>query len=370
MASPVMHVVHSLNLGGAERLAAQIATTLSDEFDIFVACIDEAGLWAPDVRRGGVPVYEIGRQPGIDIVVAARLAALAHRNGVRLIHAHQYTPYFYSVLARVLSPRVRLLFHEHGRHYPEIDSPKRIAVNSHVFQRLTSRVVAVSEECRERVVRYEGFTRDSIKVVYNGVMSPPPADRATRDAIRLQLGLDPGDIVTGTVGRLDPVKNVPLAIASLASLLPDFPRLRLLVIGDGPARAEIEAAAEEHGVTDEVVMTGFRADAAELVRAMDIFLLPSLTEGTSLALVGAMAAGVPAVATSVGGTPEVLEHGRTGLLVESRDQDALTAAIRELIEAPDRARSMGEAARQVYLDRFTFEGMIERFRAIYRELLA
>jgi starch synthase len=83
-----------------------------------------------------------------------------------------------------------------------------------------------------------------------------------------------------------------------------------------------------------------------------------------------MAAGVPAVATSVGGTPEVLEHGRTGLLVESRDQDALTAAIRELIEAPDRARSMGEAARQVYLDRFTFEGMIERFRAIYRELLA
>ena len=365
----VLHVVHSLNLGGAERLASQLAMTMSDEFEIIVVCIDEAGFWASEVRDAGVPVIELHRQPGIDLVVTAKLAALAYKHNAALFHAHQYSPFFYSVLTRAIAPRTKLLFHEHGRHYPEVDSPKRRAVNRHLFQKLTTRIVAVSEECRERVVKYENLPREAIEVVYNGVKAPPPADDETRLATRKQLGLGPDDVVTGTVGRLDPVKNVPLALGSLAALLPSNPHLKLLVIGDGPARADIEARAASLGVTDKLVMTGFRDDAAELVCAMDIFLLPSLTEGTSLALVGAMAAGLPAVATSVGGTPEVLEQGRTGLMVESEDQEGLTAAIEELLGDPARARRMGEAAREEYLKRFTFDGMIDRFRTIYRELL-
>lgn len=365
-----MHVVHSLNLGGAERLASQIAVSLSDEFDIIVACIDEAGFWASEVRRAGVPVFELHRQPGIDLVVAWRLARLAHRYNVGLFHAHQYSPYFYTVLARLPSPRARLLFHEHGRHYPEIDSPKRVAVNQHLFRHLTSRIVAVSDDVRERLVRYEGLPRSAIEVVYNGTKASPPADAETKARIRAGLGLAPDDIVAGTVGRLDPVKNVPLAVRSLAALRDKHPDLRLLVIGDGPAKATIEQSARDHGVTDLVVMTGFRDDASELVRAMDIFLLPSLTEGTSLALVSAMAAGIPAVATAVGGTPEVIDHGTSGLLIESEDGDELTAALERLIEDPEEARALGAAARETYLERFTYDAMIEGFRGIYREMLA
>lgn len=365
----VMHIAHSLNLGGAERLAAKLAVTLSDEFDIIIACLDAAGLWAKEVRDAGVPVIELYRQPGIDLVVPVRIARLAAQWKVGLFHAHQYSPYFYTVLARALTPRGRVLFHEHGRHYPEIDSPKRVFVNTHLFSRLTNRVVAVSADVRERLVRYEGLPREMIEVVYNGTEAPPPADDSTRAQIREQLGLGAEDIVLGTVGRLDPVKNVPLAIESLSRLSNEFGRLKLLVIGDGPARDEIIAAAESHGVREAVVMPGFRDDASELVRGMDIFLLPSLTEGTSLALVGAMAAGVPAVATAVGGTPEVIDHGKTGLLVPSEDGDALTNAIREMLVDNERARAIGLAGRQTYLDRFTYGGMIESFRRIYREEL-
>lgn len=365
----VMHVVHSLNLGGAERLAARLAVTLSDEFDLVVACLDAAGLWAREVRDAGVPVVELLRQPGIDLALTARLARQARSHRVRLLHAHQYSPYFYTVLASLAVPGVRVLFHEHGRHYPEIDSPKRRAVNHHLFSRATHRVVAVSADVSERLVQYEGLPRELIEVVYNGTDAPPPASPEEKSAIRRQLGLDPDAPVMGTVGRLDPVKNLPLAIGSLTSLRSRWPTLKMLVIGDGPARAEIEAAAREQGVADQVVMTGFRDDAAELVRAMDIFLLPSLTEGTSLALVGAMAAGVPSVASAVGGTPEVLEHGQSGLLVPSEDQAALTAAIEELLTDPERAAAMGRAGREVYLERFTFDGMIEQFRRIYREEL-
>lgn len=365
----VLHVVHSLNLGGAERLASQLVTTLRDEFDVAVACLDDAGLWAGEVRAAGVPVFELFRQPGIDLAVPVRLARLARARGARLVHAHQYSPFFYAALGRALAPATRLLFHEHGRHYPEVSSPKRIAVNRHVLRHLITRVVAVSADVRERLVTYEGLPRELIEVVYNGTKAPPPASAAERRAIRERLGLAPDAIVAGTVGRLDPVKNVPLAIRSLAALRQAHPSIRLLVIGDGPARREIEDAAAAAGVTDAVVMTGFRDDAQDLVRAMDLFLLPSKTEGTSLALIGAMAAGIPAIATAVGGNPEVIDDGVTGLLVPTESEPGLTAAMRALIGDPERARAMGAAGREAYLARFTFDGMVDRFRAIYREEL-
>jgi len=161
---------------------------------------------------------------------------------------------------------------------------------------------------------------------------------------------------------------VPLAVRAASRLVRRCPSLRLLVIGDGPARAEIERAVVEAGLGDRVVMTGYRDDAAVLVAALDLFLLPSRTEGTSLALVSAMAAGVPAIASRVGGTPEVLVHGRTGLLVPSEDEDALVAAMGDLLADPVRRHQMGEAARQVYLARFTYEGMLSAFQDLYREL--
>jgi glycosyltransferase involved in cell wall biosynthesis len=364
-----IHVAHSLNLGGAERLAARLATTLSDEFDVVVACLDAAGLWAKEVRDAGVRVVELHRQPGIDLTVAHRLAGLARSEGARLFHAHQYSPYFYSALARAGAPRTKLLFHEHGRHYPEVESPRRIAANRHVFARVTDAVVAVSADVKERVVRYEGLPESLVRVIYNGTDAPPPATAEERAAIRRHLGIPDGSIVVGTVGRLDPVKNVPLAVESVATLGERFPTLKLLVIGDGAARGAIEAAADRHGIRDRLVMTGFRNDAANLVRAMDVFLLPSLTEGTSLALVGAMAAAVPCVASAVGGNPEVVEDGVTGLLVPSGDAGALTAAVAALLVDGARAGALGRAGREAYLARFTFDGMIAAFRDLYRELM-
>lgn len=368
----VLHIVHSLNLGGAERLAAQLSMTLSDEFDITVACLDDTGLWAKEVRDAGVPVVELFRQPGLDAVVALRIAKMAWLGGVGLVHAHQYSPYFYAALARTIAPRTRtkLLFHEHGRHYPEVESNKRIAVNRHLFSRVTRRVVAVSADVRERLIRYEGLPPSLIEVVYNGTEVPPPPNSQERASMREELGLGRDDIVFGTVGRLDPVKNVPMAVRALSALRPGDQRLKLLVIGDGPAREEIVAAAEEQDVADAVIMTGFRSDAARLTGAMDVFLLPSMTEGTSLALVSAMGAGIPSVATAVGGTPEVLADKRTGLLIPSEGEHELIEAISSLLADRELAKSMGRAAREVYLERFTFDGMIGRFREIYREELS
>lgn len=365
----VMHVVHSLNLGGAERLAAKLALTLSESFDIVVACLDDAGLWADEVRAGGVPVHELDRQPGIDLSVPVRLARLARRHRAAILHAHQYTPTFYAALAKTGLGGTKVLFHEHGRHFPEVESPKRVAFNRLVLRRLVDRVVAVSEDVRQRVFRYEGLPLDMVDVVYNGVEAPPPPDAERRAALRAGLGLAPDDLVVGTVGRLDPVKNVPMCVAALARLEAQGARARLLVIGDGPARGEIEAAIDAHRVRDRVVMAGFRDDATELVGAMDLFLLPSFTEGTSLALVSAMAAAVPAVATAVGGTPEVLRDGVTGLLTPSGDEDALVQAIETLVADPDRRRSMGQAGRATYLERFTWTGMVDGIRTVYDRLL-
>src|SRR5262245_48172480 len=187
------YIVHTLNPGGTERLAVDMAVVFAERYDLQVICLDEPGLWASELRARGIAVHCLWRQPGFDVAIAWRLARLLRRNRVDLVHAHQCTPWFYAALSRLLHRRPRLLLEEHGRFHPEVLNTKRIRVNQLLIRRLTHAFVAVSADIRERLAKYEGLVRDRIRVVYNGTRPVPALPAAERAALRRELGCSETD---------------------------------------------------------------------------------------------------------------------------------------------------------------------------------
>lgn len=364
------YVVNSLNPGGTERLVVEMSRAFAGEFLVEVICLDEPGAWAEDLRTDGIAVHCVWRQPGLDLSMPSKLAANFRRGRYEIVHAHQCTAWQYSALARLLCRRPRLLLEEHGRFFPETDSPRRRWANRVVLRRLTHRFVAVSDDIRERLVRYEGLSRDQIELVYNGVAPEMRLPSAERAALRRDLGFSPDDFVVGTVGRFDPIKNLDLFVRSLARAAQDHAAVRGLLVGDGPQFAAIRTLVEQQGLASRVVFTGYRGDARRVLQCMDVFVLSSLSEGTSMALLEAMAAGVPVAVTAVGGNPEIVVQGATGWVVPSGSVEALAAAIREAASDPQRREAYGRAGERRFAASFTFDRMIGRYRDLYCELLA
>lgn len=362
------YVVNDLNPGGAERLVVDMVRAFAGEYDVAVFCLDEPGSWAGSLRQAGVPVHGLWRQPGLDVSVSVRLASHFRAMRVDIVHAHQCSAWFYAALSRLLYPSPRLVFEEHGRFYPEPDKPMRRLVNRVLIARLTHRFVAVSMDIRRRLERYEGLDAGRIDVVYNGVAEAPRLEAAARAGLRAQFGFGPDDFVVGTVGRFDPVKNLPMLVSSIAESAPELPSVRGLLVGDGPAWPAIRRQVDAAGLAERVRLTGHREDARALVQCLDLFVLGSFSEGTSMALLEAMAAGIPVAVTDVGGNPEIVRDGATGWVIPSGDGTALVDVVRQAASDPALCRRFAEAGRQRYLQQFSLSAMLEAYRRIYAQL--
>lgn len=363
------YVVNALNPGGTERLVIDMSLAFLGDYDVSVICLDEPGVWAAELRAKGVPVHCLWRQPGLDLSMPVRLARIFRGLNVDIVHAHQCTPWFYCALSRIFYSRPQLLFQEHGRFYPEQLSRKRRWVNKVMVRRLTHRFIAVSQDIRSRLVTYEGLVAEEIDVVYNGVNPPSKISPASRRELRNELGYSDEEFVVGTVGRLDPIKNLPMLVEGIDAALKSAPNIRGLVVGGGPEEERIRACIESQNLSEKVTLTGFRSDAQCLVQCMDLFVLASFSEGTSMALLEAVAAEIPVVVTDVGGNPEVVLDGSTGWVVPSGSAKDLVCAILDAVGDPEMAASFAEQGRQRFVDKFTFDRMIERYHSAYSELL-
>lgn len=373
MSSPVppalCYVVNSLNPGGTEKLVVEMSCAFSREYSVEVICLDEPGTWAGELREKGVPVHALWRQPGWDLSMATRLSRHFSRQNTSIVHAHQCTAWFYSALARLWTPGPRLLLEEHGRFYPEVENRARALINRLLIRKLTHRFVAVSHDIATRLQRYEGLDADEIDVIYNGVAPArllTPGDRA---ALRAQLGFSDTDFVVGTVGRFDPIKNLPMLVASLEAAAQEVPAVRGLLIGDGPVFAELQGLLQRQGLEKYVRLTGYRSDARLLAQCLDLFVLTSFSEGTSMALLEAMAAGVPVAVTEVGGNPEIVLKDETGWTVPSGSTGELIKVIIEAAREPHTRRLLGVAGRRRFESHYSMSGMLDSYRGLYESLL-
>jgi glycosyltransferase involved in cell wall biosynthesis len=356
-----------LHVGGAEVLAARLARQLAGEYRFVFACLDEVGTLGEELRREGFPVHVLGRRPGLDLGCAGRLGNLLRRERVDVLHAHQYAPFFYSLLGRWLCRRPPILFTEHGRHHPDYPRPRRILANRLLLEK-RDRVVGVGQAVRAALVANEGLPPERVTVIYNGVDLSPFAAPADRERTRRELGFDADHFVLVQVARLDYLKDHATALRTLDRVLARRPEARLVLVGEGPERPAIEREVHRRGLTGHVRLLGLRQDVARLIPAADAFLLTSISEGIPLTLIEAMAAGLPVVATQVGGVSEVVEAGASGLLADAGDADALAGQLLRLADDPALRARMGQEGRCRASRLFSEDRMHGSYLRLYGEM--
>ena len=324
----ILHITFNMGFGGTEQVIRQLVTNLNkNRFHNEIACIDgEVGAIGQALETEcGIKHHARQRASGFDLKTILWLRQLIKSGKFDIVHCHQYSPYAYGWFAHV----------------------------------------AISSATRDALVEYEYLPRNRISVIYNGI-APLEVTEKKRSILKDELGIRAEETVIGTVARLDAVKNQALMLKATRALLDqDFP-VRLLLVGDGPERDNLEKLAAELNLGESVIFTGFQSEPADYLSLMDIFLLPSFTEGTSMTLLEAMSLGITTVATRVGGTPEIVADGETGKLFESNDLPAFTRAIQELLQAPDALSKMSQQARRRFEKRFSAEQMVQQYEHCYQ----
>lgn len=357
----VLQVVLSLNPGGTEKLVLELVKRLQGEVPMAVCCLDQDGAWSDTLRNADIDVTALHRGAGFRPGLGRAIAQFAARHGATVLHCHQYSPFVYGSLARMWRPGLRVVFTEHGRLSDAPPSPKRRVANR-FLSRAPRRVFTVSAELKQHLVA-EGFSDDRVGVIYNGVDVGPMPSPELRRAWRRELNIPDGTVAIGTIARLDTVKDFGTMIRSVAGAAQRAP-VQLLIIGDGAERQALEREAQACGAPGLIRFLGHRDDARQLLAACDVYANSSISEGISLTILEAMAAGLPIVATAVGGTPEIIDAS-CARLVPPRDPAVMSAAFELLAVDLDLRTSLGTAARRRVEERFTLDRMVREYRDVY-----
>lgn len=370
-AAPCTHVaqvVRSLDTGGQEVLVARLVERLEPaRFRSTVIALQGGGWLAGQLEARGFPVVCLNAPEAWSPATIARVAEILRRERVDVVHCHNRKALLYGGLATLLAPRSRLVYTKHGASHWDGGVTARLG---RLVMRRARAVIAVSQDIERGVLAGNWADRRRVHTVLNGVDLEQFRPRPDRDAVRRDIGIPPDARVIGTVARLSPEKDQASLLAAFARIAPVVPDARLVLVGDGPLRVALETQARGLGITKRTHFLGERKDVAALLGVMDVFCLPSLTEGTSLTLLEAMATGLPVVATAVGGTPEVVSNGSSGLLVTPGEPDRLAEALLQVLQSDQRARRFGEAGRAIVGTRYSMQSMVERYAGIYQQVLS
>jgi sugar transferase (PEP-CTERM/EpsH1 system associated) len=355
----VAHVVTTLAIGGLEKVVLDLARgRTQQDFEASLICLDNAGVLEREFSAAGVPVAVIGTRGSVPQRVwrlSRRLRALAPD----VVHTHNPQAHLHGAWAARLAGVPAVVQTKHGRDH--VARPV-LAVLGRIATAWTDGFVAVSDDAAQVARDQEHVPPGKLLVVHNGI------DLERFGAVLRQPALPRGRLVT--VGRLDPIKDQATMLRAVKMAAGKIPALRLDIVGDGPSRQDLEALTADLGLEGRVTFLGYHADVAPLLSAADAFVLSSISEGVSIALLEAMASGLPAIATDVGGNREVIVDGVTGVLTAAGSAEAMAEAIVRLESDPGVLGRMGLASRRRVEEEFNLQRVVARYEALYRRCLA
>jgi sugar transferase (PEP-CTERM/EpsH1 system associated) len=353
----IVQVAESLDFGGAERVVVDLSNALARNHEVSVVCVKRVGELASQLSPG-VQVQCLNKPEGTDLRLPLRLARLFENRRADVVHIHHWGVFLEATFAASRAGVQTILHTAHGK-YPQGSGVKQAL--RHWLERRASgrckRVVCVSDALLAYVVEEIGLRPELLQTIVNGI------DVAELREPRNARGQE--EFVFVAVGRLAAVKNYPLMLEAFAEASARAGQLRLLIAGDGPERGTIEALVAERRLESKVRLLGFTQDVNSVLKNADAYVISSLSEGTPMAVLEAMRAGLPVLATRVGGLPTVIREGETGLLVPSGDVTALSRAMVELASDPGRSRAMGDAGYRHVLGHFSLRSMVAAYENLY-----
>jgi glycosyltransferase involved in cell wall biosynthesis len=370
----VLHVAGSAGWAGGEVYLVTLAGALDRARFRLGVVVPEPGPLVDRLRALGVPTALVPLAERL--VNPAALWALARqfrRQRPAIVQSHGARSNVYTRLAARLAgvPVVLSTVHNSLFDYEVSPARRRAYVAAERWTSgLADRVIAVSGAVARDLVQRYGLPAGKVVVVRNGIDADAFRPARTPEAVRAELGLGPAARPIGVAARMTEQKGHVHLLDALPAVAARVPDVACVLIGDGPLRGALEARARALGVLERCRFTGARSDVADLVAALELVVLPSRSEGLPFALLEAMALGRPVVATAVGGCPEVVDEGRTGLLVPAGDPAALAGAIWRLLERPEEARAMGARGADRVRAEFTLARMVGGLEALYAAELA
>jgi len=359
----VLFVADSLDVGGAERVLVELAGGLvARGARVAVAC-SVGGALAVQAEQAGIKVVVLGStlvKRRVDRDFADALARLIALDAPEVVHSHMYASTAAAAFA-VEGIGVPLVIHEHSEaHWRNKQARRRIA---DAYRRCRA-VIAVSGPIRQRLVELDQVAPEKVHVVTNALPALPPVAEV---AMRVALSQCQRGPLVGVVARLEPEKGVEIFLRAVRLLARRFPAAHFVVVGDGRQRAALENFAAHRGLP--VTFLGFRLDGPALVGQLDLLVVPSFSEGTPLVVLEAAGAGVPVVATAVGGIPDQLRDGIEVLLVPAGDASALADACGRIMNDPGLGMQLATAARHRAEQHYQPHAALDAVEAIYRSLL-
>jgi glycosyltransferase involved in cell wall biosynthesis len=369
----VFFLVDSLEIGGTETQAVELALRLDPaRYAVTLGCLRMRGPLLAKLERTNVSVMEWRARGGVNslsgIYQIFRLARFLRHNRFDVAHMHDLWSNLLGIPAARLARVPVIISSRRDLGHLAWYTPRRRKILRHL-QSLSSAVLVNSGEIREQLVREDGFDPESIRIIHNGIdLDRFKNIRSERN--RLFPGLQDCKLVVNVANMHSDIKGQPLLINAAREVCANFPQARFVLIGDGTRRTAFESMAADLGLKQNFLFLGQRHDVADLLTCCDIAVLPSQAEGFPNALLEYMAAGLPAIATDVGGSCEVVEHGVSGLLTAPGDPNALAKSILYLLQNPAAALELARVGRERVQRDFSFEQMIANVDAMYTELLS
>jgi len=372
----VAHVIYRLDVGGLENGVVNLVNRIpAERFRHAIICLTEKSDFSRRIKREDVPIFALGKPPGNSPATHFKLWRLLRRLKPDICHTRNLAALEGALPAALAGVPVRI-HGEHGRDIGDLNGsdPGRRLLRR-LFKPFVHQYIALSQDLDEYLQNSMGVSPERIAQIYNGVdtelFHPAPGGR---EPLPLPGGEAENLFVVGTVGRMQAVKdplNLVKAFVQLVRASPDAEkRLRLVMIGDGPLREHALTMLREAGCADRAWLPGSRDDVARILRGFDLFVLPSLAEGVSNTILEAMATGLPVLATDVGGNPELVRAGRTGLLVPPEDPGRLAQAIRGYLEDAALGLRHGREARNVVDECYGMKAMVDAYVRVYDDALA
>lgn len=368
----VLEMIDRSFLGGGQMMLLSLARSLDHErFDVAISA-KGGGPLEDAARESGIPFYSVPFRRRFSFRLIGEIAAILRTKEIDILHTHGGIAGFYGRWA-ARKAKTRVIVHTlhgiHYLHYRNFFLKWSYVLLERLFSRFTDALIYVSEADRRKGGRWRLASERRSNLIINGIAFPGSTDKTKQTAAKTELGLAAGQPVIGTIARMHRQKGLIYLMRAAGLIRQRHPEARIVVVGGGPQKQKLAAAAERHAGPGVCLFLGERSDAREILSLFDVFVLPSLWEGLPLALIEASFLAKPIVASDIDGVREMIRNGETGLLVPRADPQKLAEVVSRLLEDRDLASRLGLRAQTDIPPRFTLERMVRETESLYSRLI-
>jgi glycosyltransferase involved in cell wall biosynthesis len=370
----ILYVIDGMEFGGGERVFAQIINGLPrDQYELFLACGSQESFYQA-ISQTPVQRYPVDFSNRFNPAIMFRLIKIIKDHKIDIVHGQGARAEFFARQASGLFCRSRyvstIAMPVEGY---DVGPMKRLLYKSldNFSERFVDYFLVVSSVLEQAMIQGHGIPREKVVKIYNGIETDqykPRDQEVGRRRVRQEYSVNDSEILIGSLGRLVWQKGFEYFLQSIPALIEDIPKVRFMLVGEGPLRQELERLAISLGIRDRLVFAGYRSDIRDMMAAMDVVVIPSVLEGFPMVTLEAMAMEKPIVATSTDGIMEQITNGKEGLLVAPKSPPALAQAVKRLVDDPGYARSLGINARAKVVRDFSVHRMITETIKVYETL--